>query len=520
MPKGKSTIKTFKQVQQHQMMMLPPSLEELIPADHLVRAVNQYIEQLAIEPVLNQYKGGGASIYHPRTMLKILVYAYLSKIYSSRRIAKACREDVNFMWLGGSYKPDFRTINLFRSDRLKKVIDEVFGSLLGFMIANKVVKLESYFVDGTKLQADANKYSHVWKKNAQRHKGNTEEKIKELLRHIEEVNQREQLEYGSRDLEELGEESTLTPEKIKEHVTQLNERLQKKKQEKGLSEAEKQIGRAATVIEKKQLSKIDKYNAQLDKMQQRSSYSKTDEDATFMRMKNGQLLAGYNILMGTEQQYILNYTIHNQVGEPHLFIPHLNKFKQSAGQLPGQVVADSAYGSLENYLYLDEHHIGNYLKYLSFHREQGITPLAKRFTHDDFIYNKETNSYRCPAGEELNYKFSTTLNTGNGYPYTVHQYEAQDCSACALKEKCTTSNKRNLKVNPLFEYYKKKARENLNTAKGKELRIKRSTDVETVFANIKWNQGYQRIRLRGIQKANIEIGLLSLAHNIKKMAEA
>ena len=255
-------------------------------------------------------------------------------------------------------------------------------------------------------------------------------------------------------------------------------------------------------------------------MQQRGSYSKTDEDATFMRMKNGQLLAGYNILVGTEDQYILNYTVHNQVGEPQLFIPHMGKLKQQTQQLPKQVVADSAYGSLENYLYLNEHHIGNYLKYNSFHQEQGITPPAKKFTQEAFIYNEQTNSYRCPAEQELHYKFSTTQQTVNGYTYSLHHYEARDCMQCSLKEKCTSASKRNIKVNLLYDYHKKKARANLVSEKGKALRTQRSTDVETVFAQLKWNQEYKRIRLRGLEKANIEIGLLSLAHNIKKMAAA
>jgi len=185
MPKGKSNKLTFKTYNPNQAFLLPPSFDDLIPMGHLVRVVSQTIDQLNIDPLLKSYKGGGASIYHPKMMIKVLVYAYLNGIYSSRKIAKALREDINFMWLSGMNRPDFRTITLFRSSRLKPVIDKVFGSMVIFCQEQGYIKLENYFIDGTKIEADANRNSHVWAKNVKRYKGNTEEKIRQLLRHIE-----------------------------------------------------------------------------------------------------------------------------------------------------------------------------------------------------------------------------------------------------------------------------------------------------------------------------------------------
>jgi transposase len=158
----------FKQYSQGQVMLLPPSLDELIPVNHLVRTVNSTVESLDIAPLIDTYIGGGTSSYHPRMLVKVLVYAYLQKIYSSRKIAKALREDINFMWLSAMNQPDFRTINGFRSERLKEVIDKVFGSMLTFLVDNKYVKLEDYFVDGTKMQADSNKHKITWRKNVER----------------------------------------------------------------------------------------------------------------------------------------------------------------------------------------------------------------------------------------------------------------------------------------------------------------------------------------------------------------
>ena len=122
---------TFKSYSMEQMSLLPPSLEELIPEHHLVRVVNRVVEELEIEPLMAKYKGGGTSSYHPRMMLKVIVYAYTQKIYSSRKIEKALWENIGFMWISGGNRPDFHTINNFRSDTMKEVVRKVFASLRG-----------------------------------------------------------------------------------------------------------------------------------------------------------------------------------------------------------------------------------------------------------------------------------------------------------------------------------------------------------------------------------------------------
>jgi transposase len=106
---------TFKPYSMEQMSLLPPSLEELIPEHHLVRVVNRVVEELDLAPLLAKYKGGGASSYHPKMMLKVIVYAYTQKIYSSRKMEKALWENIGFMWLSGGNRPDFHTLNNFRS---------------------------------------------------------------------------------------------------------------------------------------------------------------------------------------------------------------------------------------------------------------------------------------------------------------------------------------------------------------------------------------------------------------------
>lgn len=226
MPRGKSDKVTFKPYEQHQPWLLPPSAEELIPTNHLVRSVNATIDEMALEPILRKYdKGGGASRFHPLMMLKVLVYGYMTRTYSSRMIAKALRENVMFMWLAGNQKPDFRTINAFRGSKLKDIMDEVFMTTVKHLAAKGYVKLENYFVDGTKLESASNKYTFVWKRGIDTNDRKLDEKLRAFIREAEQVSRTENDEYGDRDLEELGEQANFTAEDISKLAKALNERI-------------------------------------------------------------------------------------------------------------------------------------------------------------------------------------------------------------------------------------------------------------------------------------------------------
>lgn len=507
--KKKESAPVFKPYTQHQTMMLPPSLEELIPQDHMVRVVNKTIDGLNITPLIATYKGGGSSSYNPLMLLKVLVYAYLSKNYASRKIAKALCEDVNYMWISGMQRPDFRTVNIFRSSRLKGVVDQVFGSMIEFCIANKYIKLENYFVDGTKMEANARKTSYVWSKNTERYKEATQKKIKELLEHIEEVNRQENAEYGESDLEELGNGSTITSEKLKEQIEKLNTIINPPKPKK----------EALKELQTNQLPKLERYEEQERLLGGRKSYSKTDTDATFFRMKNDQLLPAYNVMIGTEDQFIINYSIHQKASESNQFIKHFTKFTRTTGLIPENAVGDAAFGSEENYAFLEEHGVGNYLKYNTYHREKTKKHRDNRYHKDNFQYVENTDTYRCPEGRELIFNRVGEKITDNGYQQETRIYECIDCGGCPVASLCKKGlGNRTINVNPRLEQYRAQARANLASDYGIALRQKRGVDVEPVFGDIKMNQGYRRFRLRGKEKVNVEFGLLSIAHNVKKIA--
>jgi transposase len=501
-----------------QPSLLPPDLEELIPEDHLVRTVHTAIEQLDLDILYQQYQGGGTSSYHPKMMLKVLVYGYVEKLYSSRRMAKALRENVNFMWLSGQNRPDFRTINRFRGEVMKEIIGEVFASVLELLIEQGHVKLEDYFVDGSKLEANASRHSAVWAKNTQRYKEGVQQKIQELLEEIESANETEQEEYGDQDLPEVGEEAKIDSQRVKEKMDQLNERLRQRPKDKDLKKAVRQL-------EKDYLPRLAKYEDQEKKLAGRNSYSKTDPAATFMRMKEDQRKReawpkpAYNVQLGTENQFIVGFSVHQQTDDGVCLIPHLEAVKQFLGGLPQNWMGDGAYGTEENLAYAEEKECHAYLKYRTFHQEIKAKYRDDPFRTENFAYDPKSDCFTCPEGRLLPFERPEIRTTKTGYQVHICRYACLDCSACPVKEQCTRG-KGNRQISVSWNYWRLKvaARQRLSSKYGVKLRSRRGWDVEGVFGHIKYNRNFRRFMLRGLKKVRTELGLLAVAHNFIKLA--
>lgn len=499
--------------------MLPTNLEDLIPEAHLVRVVSRVIDELDLDGLMRQYKGGGASSYHPRMMLKVLVYAYSQRVYSSRRIAKALRENVNFMWLAGGNRPDFRTLNRFRSSRMKEVMEEVFAEVLEYLIDEGYVKTETYFVDGTKIEANANRYRYVWRKNVERYQAGVREKIGALLDEIERVNEEEQAEYGDEDLEELGGRGSKEPDsgELANRIAGLNERLRQEPENKGLAKAVRKL-------EQDLLPRLERYEAQESTLDGRNSYAKTDEDATYMRMKedhlqNAQLKAAYNVQMGTENRFVVGYSVHQQPSDSACLIPHLEGVRKQMGRVPSRVVADAGYGSEETYTYLDQTGVDGFIKYPTFDREQRRNWRKQVYRVENWPYDPELDQFICPGGKHLTYQATHHRRTANGYPTERRSYGCADCSTCPLKADCTrSSGNRRVYVSLPLMGYRDRVRQKLLSDEGKKLRARRAVEVEGVFGRLKHNWGFRRFMLRGLEKVKVEWGLLCIGHNMARLA--
>jgi transposase len=516
MAKIKSSV-VFKQYSHQQSLLLPPALTELIGEKHLVRVVNEVVEAMDISDLMNLYEGGGTSAYHPRMLLKVLLYAYSVKVYTGRKIAQALKQDIHFMWLGGQNYPDFRTINNFRSSKAKEVIEVLFKELLEFLLEHSYIKMENYFCDGSTFRADANQHKMVWKKNAERYKGKTEQRCQQLFKQIDELNSQENNQYGSSDLEENGGSATITKDVIKEQVSRLNEKLK--------TVTDKRTRRKATTIKRKLTqaeSKIDKYDAQISHAGKRSGYNKTDVDASAMMMKNKvEILPAYNVLAGSEQQFITGVSVHQNTNDGVCFKDHMEQAAAQQPFTPDRVIADSIFGTEQNYELLEGKEIENYLKFPTYHAEQTKSYKNNPFLKDNFPYDPLTDSYECPNGLRLVFKGKyQQTHKRTGYKSVIKEYECTACSGCPFYGQCCKSTKgenRMIQVNEKLEDYKQQARENLGTEKGSRLKKQRSIEIESCFGDIKHNMGFRRFHLRGLKKVKTEITLVAMAHNLKKV---
>lgn len=511
----------FKPYEQHQLSMLPMNLEELIPTNHMVRVVDAAIEKMNCEPLFAQYPGGGTSAHHPVMLLKVIVYAYTDKIYSSRQIAKGTRENINFLWLTGNVQLDHMTINRFRSERLNGIIEEIFAEVVELLLREKYISFEKYFLDGTKIEANASKYSWVWGKSTKRYKENLRKKVALHLQEIELLEAEEQTEYGNEDLPEVGEGREIDSAAIREAAAEIDARLAE-------NPSDRQLKKAKKSIEQDYLPRMEKYEKQETILSERNSYSKTDTEATFMRMKedhmrNGQLKPGYNVQIGTENQFVTGYSIHQQAGDTSCMKEHLEKLKeQHDGKLPKSVTADAGYGSEENYEYLESEQVEHFVKYNTFHKEQSTKWKKDILRVQNWRYEEASDEYICAYERRLKFVYERKEKSKTGYESLVRVYECESCNDCPYRDNCVRSEKpdanRKLYINRRRNELRKKARENLMSEKGLQMRSERPVEVESVFGDIKGNYGVRRFLLRGLEKVGIEWGLYSIAHNMRKMA--
>jgi transposase len=502
----------FKPYLQHQGMLLPPSLEELLPQDHIVRVVNDLINQLDIEVLLNEYKGGGTSSYHPRMMLKCWVFGYVMKVHSCRRLAKALREHIPFMWLSGMQQPDFRTLNDFRTKRMKEVISDVFKQVVVFCVEEKYIDLSVLFTDGTKYGANANRHKAVWKKNTERYKENVLNKLDEMLAQIDEENEAENKQYGNKDLEETGKHAVRSSSELNKKIKALSQKINEQQQDK---KKQKELRKAVREIDG-QAEKLAKYENQEATLSGRNSYNKTDTDATMMRSKDDQLLPCYNVQNSCQHQIIVHYSVGQNANDANEFKAHLETLPETLK--PDAVLADSIYGTETNYELLEKQSIENYLMYPTFHIEQKRNFNKQMFRRENIPYNPATDTYTCPNGQTLTLRWEGEVTQKNKTKTHEKHYQAQGCAQCQFYQQCCKGKgDRIIKVRPRLESFKQQARANLNSEQGIKYRKQRGVDLGGRRIIKKHNQGHRRLQLRGLKKVAVEIGWINLAHNIKKI---
>jgi transposase len=502
----------FKDYNPNQLMLLPSSLEELIPLNHSGRTVNQIIERIDLTSVYALYSENGSSSYHPKLLLKILVYGYLENCYSSRKLEKAIRENIVYMWLAGLQRPDHHTINRFRSERLRDVIGDIFAQVVLLLHEEGLLDIKEVYTDGTKIEANANRYTFVWGKAIKKNKERISAQLKELWDYAGSV---ASAELGAEEPEFINP----SPEKVSQTVEKINRALEGKT-------VDKKVKQKLNYAKKNWPAMLEEYARKEEVLGERSSYSKTDPDATFMRMKedhmkNGQLKPAYNLQLSTHGQFVVNYSVHPNPNDTLTLKPHLELYRSRYGFYPSICTADAGYGSEENYSYLEENSVEAFLKYSLFHKELRQESKRNRTYGllEDLYYDPQKDHYICPMGQAMEASGESTRKTSTGFLQHLRHYRARNCTGCPLAATCKPGKDgKTLQINRNLHAYKATAKTLLTSAEGLARRKQRATDVEPVFGNLKYNKSMGRYLLRGKEKVNVETGLLMIAHNLAKRA--
>ena len=423
-------------------------------------------------------------------MLKVIIYAYMNNIYSCRKIEQLLLRDIHYIWLAGNEKPNFITINRFRN-RVKNEINNVFTQLVLILADKGFVSLDVEYIDVTKIESKANKCTFVWRKTVEKNRYRLMNKIHVLLQQVDEAIAQDN------STKDAPVEFTLAM--LSDIVNELKQALvhepdTKDKQEKKIRrEKKKQIKELEA-----HRDKLMEYDKHLEVLGDRNSHSKTDRTATFIRMKedamnNGQTKPGYNLQIGPENQFITDFALFPNPTDTLTLIPFLHSFENRYHRLPGVCVADSGYGSEENYRFMQENEIEAFVKYNFFHKEQYPRYTPNPFQVESLYYNADEDYCVCPMGHHMNRIGTKQGKTTSGYITQSARYKARNCEGCPLRCRCfKAKGNRIIEVNHRLNEYKRKARERLTSQEGIKHKGRLCIELEAVFGQMKNNMAYRR----------------------------
>jgi len=494
---------------------LPLDLEVIIPEDDISLAVNALVESIPESEFALFDHTLGASSYHPRMMMKVILCSYTQSVTSGRQIEALLTDSVRMMWLAQNQTPSYRTINRFRvNPHMDALIKEAFIQFRMQLHAYDLIDDDAIFIDGTKLEANANKYTFVFRKSVEKQQAKlrTQSKmmyetmyeqhiIPGLLAESETIVTDAHLNTMHQALETVENEMTATidaTETVADRKALRSERSVIRKTKKKCADL---------------LDRELKYTRQLDILGDRNSYSKTDTDATFMRMKedhmrNGQLKAGYNLQVASNHQFVLGYDLYPNPTDTRTLEPFLHTMVEGFQHLPDKIVGDSGYGSESNYeMITDDYARTALIPYNTYYKEKQKKYKADEMHPANWPYDAANDLYICPDGRAIRFDGYTKRTDKYGYTRSFKMYASDDCSGCPLYDMCIKSEKqinKRIQKNMNLEYFKAQVQHQLSTKENRAIYQQRKVDIETVFGNLKANLSFRRFSVRGMRKVKIE----------------
>ena len=473
----------FKEYNTNINFLLPPSYRDFLWDKHPAIILNDIVESLDLSKLENSYKNNTskwwASAYHPKMLLKIIIYAYMNWIFSSRKIHYKTKEDIAFMFLAWNQQPDFRTINSFRKDKLS-LIEDIFYQIVKLAMNIGIVKFGVFSIDWTKIYANASKYKNI-------DETKLEEKINELLEEAERIDKIEDEIYWEENLDAIPDEladKEIRKQKIKEELEKM------KKAKKDLEEQQNRQGK-------------EKY-WNWDKPKKITRINLTDKDSRLMQMKRKDYAQWYNCQIVTENQFIIWTHVSNNPSDQRELIPTIKKINRMYKQKPEIILADKWYPSEENFEYLEKEGIKAY-----------IPVQRQQINLEDYEYDKEKDEYKHKK-TGLIYRFKQ-------YSLTWRmKWRPRKWEKVVWKKKIYVAElgwwkRKYLELNIKWKRYEKEQIENFKRDRIKSFYKRRTKDVEASFWDIKSNIWFEKFLLRWLDKVKIEWNIVCLAHNFKKL---
>ena len=497
---------------------LPLFITDILDICDPVLAFDKIMEEIKIEQYLKPqpYSKLGRPGYNRVNMLKTVLFGFMDTGYASlRELEDRCKTNIRYMYLMDYETPTYRSFSYFINEEIRESAQSIFKAVMTYIEKTDHVDLQHLYIDGSKFEANANKYTWVWKKATEKSRYRLFSKITDLFTEMNET-----LAYAGLKIETNTE---YTPDGLETVLNRYAFLCH-------VDEKDFVFGRGHRKSQEQRY--YEKLKGYLDKLKEyvvkiqicgpgRNSYSKTDHDATFMRMKkdymgNDQLLPAYNIQIGVADEYIAVVDVMQHRSDMDCFVPLMEKFHEIYGFYPKYPIADAGYGSFNNYLFCQEHGMEKFMKFPMYKKET----TDKKYHNDPFravnFKTNEAGEMICPNGKAFHFAYRKPVK-GNQYGRQEEYYTCEDCDGCPYAEQCKNTDKnRTVRINTELSSMHQEVLDNLESIHGALLRMNRSIQAEGTFGIMKYDRWYKRTVRRGLDSVRLELILVSIGHNLYK----
>lgn len=495
----------FMPYDQNQAYLLPPSLVECLPTDHICFIIDDVVNNLDLTEIEKDYTEEGHPAYNPKLLIKVLFYGYLQGTRSSRKLESKTAEDIAFRFLAANAHLDHGTINLFRKNQLSKLA-LIFAQIIAAIKSLGFADFSNISIDGTKIKAQASKENLFTKEEVNKLKSKLEKFLAESL----EIDEEEDEKFGDKRGYNQIPERLADPKIRKEEIRKIQKRLA------DLDKVNKEIDKR-----QEKAKEDDKKEGRTEKGKQKQNKTNslaantTDSESALMKMKDASFKMAYNVGIAASNQFIAAYDVTNDPVDTKTLPEMVKKTEEITKQKVKTAKADSAYFTKDNINFLKDNQteafIPDTLMKSDERQENRLNKenMNNKYDRKNFTYHKENDWFTCPEDKILKLKEKRKDGT--------RHYKGSECQNCPNKSLCTPAQARSIKIDIELEEMRNTMRAKLKTTEGKKKYNERLPEIEPVMADLKHNQYFTEFLCRGKEMAMVEVGLASIAHNIKKI---